>query len=899
MKNTKETLNEGPADTAAAGLRDPYEDSHEEADRPSIRERAIAGTKWTIVGFAVSSVLRFGGNVLCSYLLSAAAFGLMQVANAILLGVNMLSDVGIGPNIIQSKRGHDPRFLNTAWTVQVIRGVLLWLVMLALAIPITLFYQEADLANIIPLIGISALMGGFNSTAIFTLNKRLDVRSLTLMSLGSQTLGVGAMILVAYLTRDVIALAVAGVVQAAIRLYISHRLDRSHKNRFEWERESLRSLLGFGSVVFISTALTFIGQQGDRLILGKQVSMDLLGLYGVALMIARTPLDIIMNIGSGVAFPAYSHAINTGTDFERVFKKVRFPLCVSGAFAMATVAISGPDIVRLIWPDKFHDAGKYIPLLCIGTMFQILEITSGQALLAMGKVKYLAIGNFLRVITLIAGLVIGFQVDGFWGALVGMAASDVVRYLTSAFYARREGLPIFGHDFLLYLLTIVAYLVALFVDGLLPNLSTRSLTLIEHILVDAGVILAFFAWPLYLVSKEFLAKHHVPPEPIPLSAPMRITFVIPQLGMQGGIRIVAQYADYLQRQGHTVSVVVPELRSRPLWVRTKMYIKGTLFGGGMAPALPSQSRAVPQSHFDGTSVNVQYLRGKRVVTADDVPDADIVLATWWETAEWVSSFPPSKGQQAYFVQGHEVWEGQPVRRVELTYQLPLRKIAASPWLAGIMRDRYNDLSTTTVANGVDLQRFAAPPRGKQPVPTVGYMFSEQAIKGSDLVAAAVDLARQTIPDLRVLAFGLAPPTGIVELPARTEFRLRPRHDRLVATYAECDAWIFASRSEGFGLPILEAMACRTPVIAAPAGAASEILAHGGGFLVGREDVEGLARAMVQVARMNDEEWRWLSESALSTARRYDNMASAARFEAELRRIVSGEPHSGFTQGPEL
>lgn len=872
--------------------------------RDSLRSRAISGTKWTIAGFGVSSGLRFGGNIVVSHILGKAdPFGVMQIANAILQGVTMLSDVGIGPNIIQSKRGEDSRFLNTAWTVQVIRGLALWVVLLALTYPIANFYDDPKhpeirqgLLHIIPLIGLTAFFSGFNSTSIYTLNKRLNVRALTLMQLFSQVLGVGTMVLVAFLTKSIIALALAGIVQAFVKLVLSHTLDRSHRNRFAWDRESLRNLLGFGTVVFISSALTFIGGQGDRLILGKQVSMEILGMYGVALMISKLPLDVICNIGSGVAFPAYAHAFNSGRNFESVFRKVRFPLCVTGAFSMAVIAISGPDLIQLFWPESFHQAGSFLPYLCVGAMFQVLEITSGQALLAMGKIKYLAIGNALRVVTLIGGLSIGFHLGGFNGALIGMIASDFVRYLTSAFFARREGLPIFGHDFALYLLTIVAYIAAKAVDGVLPHLKSRELDLIEHIVVDGLVVLAFFAWPLLIVTKELLARHHVPPSPVLGPGKLRITFVLSQLGMQGGIRVIAQYAQHLHNQGHQVTVVAPELRSRSWFFRRKHFIKGLLMGGSLAPASRAGGRQRPPSHFDGTDVNVRLLESRREVTAADVPDADVVIATWWETAEWVATLPPSKGFQAYFVQGHEVWEGQPVKRVELTYHLPLRKIAVSEWLSGIMRERYGDETVTTISNGVDLERFASPPREKQAQPTVGFIYSEQSIKGSDLAIAAIERARQLVPELKVISFGMFAPTGAMRLPKGTQFSVRPPHARLVDGYASCDAWIVPSRNEGFGLPLLEAMACRTPVIATPAGAAPQIVGGGGGILVEHENVEALAQAIVRVVTMSADQWRVMSDKAFETATRYDSRLSAQRFEAFLRQIVD-EANLPMTEAP--
>src|SRR5207237_3451627 len=125
-----------------------------------------------------------------------------------------------------------------------------------------------------------------------------------------------------------------------------------------------------------------------------------------------------------------------------------------------------------------------------------------------------------------------------------------------------------------------------------------------------------------------------------------------------------------------------------------------------------------------------------------------------------------------------------------------------------------------------------------------------------------------ISNLELFAFGTQVPNESLPLPQGAGYLKDPPQDDIRAIYAECDAWLFASRSEGFGLPILEAMACRTPVVATPAGAAPELLAGGGGILVPPEDPAAMAEAIVKVCSLPDAEWQALSAAALATAHGY-------------------------------
>jgi glycosyltransferase involved in cell wall biosynthesis len=170
-----------------------------------------------------------------------------------------------------------------------------------------------------------------------------------------------------------------------------------------------------------------------------------------------------------------------------------------------------------------------------------------------------------------------------------------------------------------------------------------------------------------------------------------------------------------------------------------------------------------------------------------------------------------------------------------------------------------------VSNGVDLEQFQTPPRDKQSTPAVGMLYSHQSFKGCRWTMQAVDLARREIGDLQFVAFGNEDPADNLLLPHGTRFYRRPAQDKIRDIYGSCDAWLVGSRSEGFGLPILEAMACRTPVISTPVGAAPELVMGGGGVLVDFEDVSGMAQRIVRYITMSPSQWRECSDRAYQVA----------------------------------
>jgi glycosyltransferase involved in cell wall biosynthesis len=356
---------------------------------------------------------------------------------------------------------------------------------------------------------------------------------------------------------------------------------------------------------------------------------------------------------------------------------------------------------------------------------------------------------------------------------------------------------------------------------------------------------------------------------------MRITFVCPIADLSGGFRVIATYARLLRQRGHDVLVI-----SRP---PRKPTVREVLRSVYRRRPLPAVAKDLP-THLDGSGVPHKILDTVRPPTAADVPDGDVVLATWWETAEWVWALPEEKGVKVHFIQDYELWGGEK-SRVDATCRLPMPKITPARWVKQLLAQEFGQTDVTCVPNAVDLTTFTAPLRGKQPVPTVGFTYTPFRPKGCDITIEAIRLARQERPDLRVVCFGSSEPTPEMPLPQGAQFHLRAPEAKLKELYGQCDAWLFGTRKEGFGLPILEAMACRTPVVGTPAGAAPELLEGGGGMLIPIENPRAMADAIVRVCGMPESDWKRLSDAAYATASRYTWDDATDLFEAALKRAV--------------
>jgi O-antigen/teichoic acid export membrane protein len=407
---------------------------------PSLKRLALSGTAWTLFGHAAGETLRFGSHLLCAWLLDPAVFGVMVMVNVVLQGLKMFSDLGTGASIIQHRRGDEGTFLDTAWTIQVIRGGSLFLAASLLAGPVALYRGHAELMLLIPAAAASGLLNGFNSTAPSTLHRRMELRKLTIFDLSWQLAGSAATIICVLLMRNVWALVLGGVIRAAIRLLSSHTVIAERRNRFAWDREAVSDLVRFGRWIFIATALTFLCTQGDKLILAGTWSDRDLGLYGIAFFLAMAIPGLLRQQANRVLFPLYARISQESPDTLRPkMRRVRLWLHAATLAPMCVLAIWGQPIAQLLYSHKYQGLGWILQILALGGIFHAVELTMSPVLLARGDSFRHMIVLISRAVLLIACMITGGLLDGQFGFVLGVAAAQVLYYPVLAWAIHHHG----------------------------------------------------------------------------------------------------------------------------------------------------------------------------------------------------------------------------------------------------------------------------------------------------------------------------------------------------------------------------------------------------------------------------------------------------------------------------
>jgi O-antigen/teichoic acid export membrane protein len=420
--------------------------------------------------------MRLGSNLIMTRLLMPEMFGVMAIAMMVTMILTMMSDIGLRQNIVQSPRGDNPSFLDTAWVVQIVRGLALWLVALGVSVvlhlvnvsgmlPATSAYASPVLPLVIAVSCFSAVILGFQSTKMATAHRRFNQKRVIQIELIGQCAALSVMIVIGVMNHTIWALVAGVLVSSLATTALSHIWLAGHPNRFRWESDAIRELIGFGKWIFISSAVYVLAITGDRLLLGGFVGADVLGLYAIAVLIVRAIQGGLSNIFTRVSLPALSEiARSNPSRLREVYYKLRVPGDLLLLFMTGLLYAAGQLIIDVLYDPRYSAAGAMLQVLGL-SLFTARYDVAHQIYLALGTPRYLAIVNVVRFLSLYALVPPLYYIAGTQAAIWGIALHALTTIPFIYAFNERLGLNDFRRE-----LTVLAALPVGFMFGSALNL---------------------------------------------------------------------------------------------------------------------------------------------------------------------------------------------------------------------------------------------------------------------------------------------------------------------------------------------------------------------------------------------------------------------------------------------
>ncbi len=441
---------------AAGGIEAEAEEAAREgaargAANASTMKRAVRGAFVETGGYVLGLVVRFGSNIILTRLLQPEVFGLLAMVQLIHFSLHMLADVGLSQAVTSDPRGDDEDFLNTIWSMQVVRGLVLTFATLLATWPAAVWFKEPRMYWIVPVATVSTFVHGFVSTRVFTCYRHLHLGTLFKLEFSTQSVAVVINLIGAYLGYGLISLLIGQLIGTCVYCAWSHFLPVStHRDRWRMDPKIRREVLRFGRWIFLSSALTVIASRGDSAMLGRMLGPAMLGLYNLATNIADLPETLSFRIVNSVIYPTLSRTYNEAPDtFRRVYYRLRFYFDAAAHTALGGLTALSGFVIDLLYDERYQGASIMLAVFAVRASIGVMASPWESAFFARGQTHFGFRRALVSSIALLVAMPLGYHWFGYvgviWGTVLARATALLVlwppAYVAGLLSLRRELLP--------------------------------------------------------------------------------------------------------------------------------------------------------------------------------------------------------------------------------------------------------------------------------------------------------------------------------------------------------------------------------------------------------------------------------------------------------------------------
>jgi lipopolysaccharide exporter len=418
---------------------------------------ALAGTRTGVLALTTvgNLVVRTGSSIVLTRLLRPYDFGIVGIITSIFYVVAMITDLGFQAFLVRHERTEDRHFRNVIWTIHAKRGFALFASVAVASPAIAWAFGKPVIALPLAVASLTFLINGLSSLAMMTALRRDKARELSLLDFGLQIFQTAACILLALWWRNAWAIIAVMLLQSAVRFVLSYTFFGDSAQRPARDRAIEREFFAFSRITLMSSALSLLIGQSDKLVLARLLTLDQFGLYAIAITIASAPVGFAETYVHRVLFPIYSQTWReVPREIGHVYYRAKRRAAALYAFACGGLIGSASLLVALLYDPRYLPASSFLSLLMIASALRLSTIAASEVLTAIGDMRRMLRMNVVRVIWLTLTIPAGFMLFGALGVVAAVGLIEVPALVFSWLLLRKVGVLDIRQELLL--LAIVA-----------------------------------------------------------------------------------------------------------------------------------------------------------------------------------------------------------------------------------------------------------------------------------------------------------------------------------------------------------------------------------------------------------------------------------------------------------
>ncbi|MDX6612046.1 MAG: polysaccharide transporter, family [Blastocatellia bacterium] len=393
----------------------------------SLGKRVRSGVSWNVSSSLIAEVIRFLRSIVLARLVAPEDFGLFGMALTVVAALNALTTIGLDRTILANRFGSRSELeahLDTVWSAELIRSVIIAVVVSVLAFPLARFYGQAQLLLLIPVLGLTSLVQGFRNIGLVLLRKEISFARIFWYELATNVGGMALTVGLALFMRSVWALVNGLLITAVLGTALSY-VFHSYRPRLAFEKVALRRVLNLGKFSLVIAVALYVMNMADNVMVGRFLGTNALGNYSLAFNIASAPISVVVFALGGVLVPAYAeitaqHSKRLAEAFTKVFS------IASVAMLTITVALFllAGEIVQMLFGDRWAGAGTVLRVLALIIPLRGLTLIISTVFLGLNRPRDVAVGQTLEAVVFLIFLYPFIKVFG----LTGAAWAGVIAY---------------------------------------------------------------------------------------------------------------------------------------------------------------------------------------------------------------------------------------------------------------------------------------------------------------------------------------------------------------------------------------------------------------------------------------------------------------------------------------
>lgn len=393
----------------------------------SLLRKTIRSGLWVSISVMSINILSFLRSIVLARLLLPEAFGLMSICLVVIRCIEVFSETGFGAALIH-KQGDHEKAKDVAYTLMVVRSVVLAGVAILLAPLVAGFYEKAPLSIMIRVIAASFVLKGFYNISTVTLQKELNFKRLTLFEQTTSLVNSLLVIGLAYYMRNVWALVLGHILSTLLGTVMSFVVIPG-RPRFCLDRKVVAELFGYGKYITGIAIVTFLAMEVDHMLVGKILGMEMLGYYVIAYTLANLPATHITKVVMQVIFPAFSILQNDLPRLREAYLNTLRALLLVAMPVAVSLFVLGPEIIRIVYGQRWSPAIIPLQVLSVFGCMRSTTVISGYLFNAIGKPRLSFHLNSLLLLLILVSIYPITKIFGLTGTAVVVTASMVIQYL--------------------------------------------------------------------------------------------------------------------------------------------------------------------------------------------------------------------------------------------------------------------------------------------------------------------------------------------------------------------------------------------------------------------------------------------------------------------------------------